>query len=449
MNLNYVGSVAERFMKFKTSVAGEEVAGSESIHNNFAVFIPKSLAAAQFATGAYDAAAVTADKAAVIKVTADNRNDVLATTGSLASQYAPIWNDGANTALVMYCIVFDDTDFAPTVTAGGIEWLPLTKAFKEFYFIAFFKVLFSEHYNGAVSTEEGSAFDDSNFYDMALCLSLLCENETELSAFICETQLEVFEEGAEDTNACKVMSLTEGEELDAAKTLLGSTKTTRAANFWGFLHLIGGKRTWLIVHNGAYMLPIIFGLYFSQTNASGTYIGNQLDKIRLTNDKVKPTGLPSRLNSAVNLNLGSYIYDNLDAKFVCYFNSISDTSLNNAQAMRSRTVAKVPFNIHALISYINYTASQAIADWRDSIDTLTNPHFCNEDSYKTIQSIVQNTVNAFAGLGRLSGISFSFPSFSSVRVGNSLKGNLVWSAQYEDTLGAVSFSGQVGFLVNE
>ena len=132
MNLNYVGSVAERFMKFRSALASTEEI-DENLFNALSIYIPKSLATAQFESGAYDGSKVTADKFAVITVTVDNYANVLKNTGALYAQWLPIFNDGTNLAVTLYCIVFDDTSFSPTLGAGAISWSPLTKAFKELY----------------------------------------------------------------------------------------------------------------------------------------------------------------------------------------------------------------------------------------------------------------------------------------------------------------------------
>lgn len=77
MNLNYVGSVAERFMKFRSSLATEENIDS-NLFNAISIYVPKSLAEANLATGSYTPSAVTADAYAVIAVTVDNYKKVLA-----------------------------------------------------------------------------------------------------------------------------------------------------------------------------------------------------------------------------------------------------------------------------------------------------------------------------------------------------------------------------------
>lgn len=431
-------------MKFRSSLASTEEI-NENLFNCISIYVPKSLAEAQFAPNAYDGDAVEGKKFAVITVTADNYAKVLASTGALYAQWLPIWNDGANVTVTLYCIVFDDTDFAPTVGAGAIAWEPLSHAFGELYFISYFKCLFSEHYDGRGGEGSGVDYDDSNYFDMALCLSSLCEGETTLSQYLCEIHNDVYEEGAEDPNVCKVMSLKRGEETEKCTTMAGSTKSERAEYFWGFVNLIGGNRTFMVVHNGSIMIPIVLASWFTEPNDSGQYVGNKLAKIRLSGSKVKPTGLPSVLNSDVNTNMGSYIYDNLDAKHVAYFNSISGNSLNDAQMFSDRTVADAPVTAWAIAKWIDYNTSQDLANWRDARSTLTKPKLCNEEAYGEIQNMLMANIKAFVGTGRITNISLSFPPFSEAKKGNNLEGIMVWNATYVDDLGSVTITGSIEF----
>lgn len=436
MNLNYVGSVAERFMKFRASLETEENV-SENIFNGVSIYLPKSLAITNLATGSYDAESITSDKYAVIAVTVDNYTTVLNTSGALFSQWKKVFNDDTNTAVTLYLIIFDDTDFTPVVQSNGIEWAPLTKAFKELYFISVFKTMFSEHYNGTTG--------DENYFDMALCLAQLCENESTLSFNLCEVQVTVFEDGAEDTNVCKVMSLTKSAEKEHCTTLTGSTLETRAQYFWGFINLIAPEHTEVHVHNGTFMIPIILGKWFTETNASGEYVGNKLAKIRLTGDAVKPTGLPSPLDSDVNQNLSSAIYEILDDKHVGYFISISSSSRNNAQLIRDRSISNFPITAYLITKWICYNASQALANYASASGTLTDPVLANEATYEYIQQLVQGVVNTFASTGRITNVTLKFPPFSEAKKGQSFQGTAVWSATYIDDLESVSLTGAVTF----
>lgn len=437
MNLNYVGSVAERFMKFRSSLATEEDV-SENIFNAVSIYVPKSLAGNNLADGSYNPEEITADKFAVIAVNVDNYKSVLKDTGALLSQWLPIFNDGVNSAVTLYIIIFDDTSFAPTVSAGAISWAPLTKAFKELYFISFFKTMFSEHYTG----NEGDG--DTNYFDMALCLAYQCELESTLSFCLCEAHVTVFEEGGEDTNACKVMSKTRGDETSHCKTLEGTNKEDRAQYFWGYLYLIAPNHTEFHIHNGSFMIPIILGKWFEDTNSSGEYIGNKLAKIRLSGTRVKPTGLPSPLDSDVNLNLVSSINEKLDEKFVGYFISISASSKNDAEFIRERSISNFPITAYAMSKWIDYKTSQDLADFVTTGSTLTNPVLVNEETYAQIQSRLISNIQKI-GYARLANTALDFPPFSEAKKGQSIEGTGAWSARYIDDFESVNISGTISF----
>lgn len=434
-------------MKFRSTLKTEEDI-SENLFNAVSIYVPKSLASANLASGSYEPSEVTADKYAVIPVTVDNYTSVLADGSVLLSQWLPIFNDGTNSAVTLYIIVFDDTEFAPTITAGAVTWAPLTKAFKELYFISFFKTIFSEHYDGKKVESDPAQetdYDDSNYFDMALALSYLCENESTLSFCLLETQVVVPSDGETDTNACKILSKTRGEETQHCTTLLGSTVADRAEYFWGYLLLIGFTHSSLIVHNGYYMIPIVLGKWFEDTNVTGQYIGNKLAKIRLSGTKVKPTGNPSPLNEDVNLNLDSAISDILDDKNVGYFISIADNSLNNAELVRERSGSNFPITAYMMSKWIDYQTAQDVAKYATATTTLTKPVLVNQKTYSVIQSMLVANIQLFAGLGRLENLVLDFPPYSEAKQGQWFKGTGVWSATYIDDLEGVEISGSISF----
>lgn len=443
MNLNYVGSVAERFMKFRSTLQTEEDVTS-NLFNAVSIYVPKSLAQANLASDSYTPSEVTADKYAVIPVTVDNYKSVLSDGSALLSQWIPVFNDGTNSAVTLYIIVFDDTGFAPTVTQGAVTWSPLTKAFNELYFISFFKTMFSEHYNGSKVVDGSNAYDDSNYFDMALALSYQCELESTLSFDLIEVNVDVPESDT-DPNACKVMTLTRGDETSHCETLVGSTKEDRAKYFWGYLNLIGFTHSAMHIHNGSYMIPIILGKWFESTNATGEYVGNKLAKIRLSGSKVKPTGLPSPLNSDVNLNLEPKFYEKLDEKRVGYFISIADGSDNNAELVRDRSGSNFPITAYMMSKWIDYNTSQSLAKFATENSTLTKPVLVNQKTYTTIQGMLAGNIQLFAGLGRLENIQINFPPFSEAKKGQSIECTGVWKATYIDDLESVEISGSISF----
>lgn len=444
MNLNYIGSVAERFMKFRSTLATEENV-SENPFNAISIYVPKSLASANINAEALDPTTVTADNFAVIAVTVDNYNAVLASTGSLLTQWLPVFNDGTNSSVTLYLIVFDDTDFAPTVAEKAIEWAPLKKAFDELFFISAFKVMFDTDYT-SLTDNEGTP-EINHYADLALCLSYLCHMESAFSVCLTELKVEVpATASTADGNAFKILSLSRGDETTHCTTLVGSDAEDRANYFWGYINLLGGNHTQVLIHNGTYMLPIVLGKWFEAPNDSGEFVGNKLAKIRLSGSAVKPTGLPSPLNTDVNLNLIPAWYENLDDKFVGYFISISSSSANNTELLRDRTVENFPVTAYIISKWVDYFTSQQIADFSASLETLTKPKLCNAQTYSEIQLILVNNLVKTTKMGsRITNLSYKFPSFAKAKKGNGFEGTAVWSATYVDDFDHVDFSGTINF----
>ena len=433
-------------MRFRSRLAETEGV-AENLFNAISIYVPKSLAQAQLSAESYDPATVTADTYAVIAVTVDNYKNVLADGSALLSQWLPVFNDGTNFEVKLYIIVFDDTGFAPTLTAGALTWSPLTKAFNELYFISLFKTMFSEHYDGSSVTHdpaEAGDYDDSNYFDMALALAYQCEIESTLSWDLIQVKVSIYD-GVSDTNACKIQSLTKADEIEHCTTLVGSTLADRAEYFWGYLNLIGGSHANLIVHNGNYLIPVILGRWFEEKNASGQFIGNKLAKIRLGGTLVKPTGNPSPLNADVNLNLPSSIYTILDDKLAGYFISITDASQSDSELIRDRSISNMPATAYAISKWIDYTTSQDMADYATSIQTLTKPVLVNMQTYQRLQNFLSNNIAKFATTGRIANIQIKFPPFSEAKKGNWFEGTAVWSAKYVDDLEGVNISGSISF----
>jgi len=224
MQFNYFGSVANRKVKFTSGITSVEEDTSVENFNSLIIMIPSFLAAGNIK--GYDGTGLTALKPVVKTVTADNYQDVL--TGELYRQWAAVFNSGANTAITVYLIVFlctpDTFGTYLTVTAASIDFAPLTTAFNKYYYAGYFKFMFSEHYDGTVSTVTGSAYDDSHYFDLALSLAYLVEKESTLSATIPFVKLDLT--GA-TVNNCGVLTYTKAEEI-AGMTALNESVTAYA-----------------------------------------------------------------------------------------------------------------------------------------------------------------------------------------------------------------------------
>lgn len=443
MNINHQGSSADRFMNFSSFLSSTSVGASPEIFNNFMVFVPSPLATANIVD--YFGTGITALQPIVKTVTADNYSDVL--QGALLEQWSPVFLSGANLDTTIYLVVFladDLTDLE--VTDTSIKLPSLTKAFNDLYHIAFWKSMFSETY-GAELTD---SITTETYYDLELCLAYLCEYETSLSYNLAFSKFYLDSEGALDTvkNPCLFASADITTEKTNGK--LNTDLDTRSKYFWGILLSIGGKRTWFITQSAddaysEFLTPVIFALYFNDKNDSGTYIGNKLCKIRLTDSTVKPTGYPSYLDTDVNMNLTDAMAELLDSKNICYFLSISGNSTANAQASKDVSIAGYPVIADTMAKYVDYYSSQAIANLLADTGTLTSPVLANEATYVKIQNIVLANIQKFAGTGRITNIVLDFPSYLEAKQGNTFVGSGVWSAVYVGDLESVTFSGSVSF----
>lgn len=433
-------------MQFRSSLATEESV-TENIFNAISIYMPYSLASRNITAEAMTGVTVDADNYAVLTVNADNYKDILA--GTALYDWKPVFNDDTNFEVTLYLIVFDDTGFSATVGDKSIEWNPLSKAFGDLYFISFFKTMFSEHRNGnKVESDpaEATDYNDSNYFDMLLCLSYLCENEASLSFCLAEVAVDVLAKATEtDSNPCKVQSLSRADETEHCTTLTGSTLADRAEYAWGYLNLIAPDHTMLYVHNGAFMTSIILAKWFEEKNESGMYLGNKLAKIRLNNARVKPTGLPSPLNSDVNLNLDKTVYTNLDEKHVGYFISVSSASDSNAELVRDRTIGNFPTNAYMMSKWICYQTSQDCANMVTANATLTKPYLTNQATYDAIKQLLLNNIQKMALTGRLVNAELNFPPLSDVVKGQTITGTGVWSATYVDDIESVRLTGTINF----
>jgi hypothetical protein len=153
MNVNYIGSLAQRKFKFSSSVTVTNVDNSD-LFNSVSVYLPKSFAAANIID--FDPSSVTQHSPALLALTVDNYVDEI--KGDLLSQLTPIFRDDSNYDVTVYIVVFFDTDASPTLWDKGstyITFSPLTEAYEELYFLSYVKLLYDPDYNGEDVTIAG------------------------------------------------------------------------------------------------------------------------------------------------------------------------------------------------------------------------------------------------------------------------------------------------------
>lgn len=441
MNATYVNSIAERFIRFRSGFAASVPARAD-LFNGHVIYMPSFLATANIID--YDGTSLTDDVPIVKVVTVDNYESVM--QGSLLAQYAPIFNDGANVDVILYIVVFNAADATAVqaglvVTASSIKFPALENAFKETYFIGFYKTMFSETYDG-VNT-------DAAYFDLALCLAYLCQYETTLSYALLFTRV-TLPLKATDTNICKIASVDKEVQVAACTALnvtIADIPKPRDAYFWGMLNFMTCDNTMLIVHSEPYnIIPLMLAKYFDVgKNGSGSYVGNKLSNIRLSGSRIKAMGTPSILNASVNANMPLEMAQRLDEMNVAYLVTISDASANDCALVRSTGIQGFPVNAYTIGKFVDYNSSQDAADWITAFETGTNPVLRNEQAYNTLQTIPIGYLQKFVtSPARLEQIRVVFPAFNELpKEKTAFTVTKTWEAKYVDDLASILVTGTI------
>jgi hypothetical protein len=441
MNATYVNSIAERFIRFRSGFAASVPARAD-LFNGHVIYMPSFLATANIID--YDGTSLTDDVPIVKVVTVDNYESVM--QGSLLAQYAPIFNDGANVDVILYIVVFNAADATAVqaglvVTASSIKFPALENAFKETYFIGFYKTMFSETYDG-VNT-------DAAYFDLALCLAYLCQYETTLSYALLFTRV-TLPLKATDTNICKIASVDKEVQVAACTALnvtIADIPKPRDAYFWGMLNFMTCDNTMLIVHSEPYnIIPLMLAKYFDVgKNGSGSYVGNKLSNIRLSGSRIKAMGTPSILNASVNANMPLDMAQRLDEMNVAYLVTISDASANDCALVRSTGIQGFPVNAYTIGKFVDYNSSQDAADWITAFETGTNPVLRNEQAYNTLQTIPIGYLQKFVtSPARLEQIRVVFPAFNELpKEKTAFTVTKTWEAKYVDDLASILVTGTI------
>lgn len=446
MNYNHKGSLAERFIKFSSAILASNDTSSE-IFNALSIYVPSTLAAANLID--VDITGIKTNP--VVKtVNVENYKDVL--TGDLLAQWQPIFRQDTNFDVMLHIIVFYVPDglgtdvFADylTVSANSIAYSYLTDAFERLWPASYIKTMFSPRYDGVTP---GTGYDDQNYFDLALCLAELCKNNLVLSYNLVMAKL-TLPLATPDTNVCKIISKTRAEELEAATALdvvIAGVTNPRRDFFWGMLTHMQAINTWVMVHSEPYnMFPIAFAQWFEARNEARIYVGNKLEKVRLSGTTVKPTGVPSLLNSEANENLPIAQATILDEKNVSYLISIADGTVNDSIVLRAKSVLGIPVPAAQISKIIDYDVSQAIAKLIADRSSTTTPFLRNAASYDKIKEILLMSIQRFAGIGRIDNIKLNFPSFSDLPASKTdISVSAGWSAVYIYDLEKIQISGAI------
>lgn len=448
-NVNYVGSLAERFIQFRSGVQSASESGGD-IFNSVLIFVPSVLVADNL-TGVV--APTTATTYTVKKVTYDDYSEVM--KGELLRQWGPLFRDGANVEASIIIVVFyvpDGTgtdiftDFL-TVAELTIEYAPLSVAFNDTYVTAFWKVLFDPNADGVTSAGD---LIHQYYFDLCLALASLCAQKRELSYHLSFVRT-LYPISTPDTNVCKIASMDRAAALSAATALdmapTGDYTKPRANLYVGMLNLLQASNTWLLDHSEKFnLLSEAFSLAFSSKNDSGTFVGNKISKIRLTGANVKPTGVPSALDSSINACIPRTIAERLDSLFVAYLVSLTGDSGNNAMVVSSLGITGTPVLADVIARWVDYNTSKQLAAMISAQSTLRNPILKNESSYVLIQNTLLTNLQRFAKNGRLVNIAINFPQYSELPASpTDIVVSAGWTADYVSDIGKIVISGTVVF----
>ena len=439
MNYNYSGSLAERFSQLATGLSAQNDIVVE-LFNNHVIYMPSTLAAANLV--GVDIAGIK-DAPVVVKVDVDTYADLL--KGDILAQWQPIFRQDSNFDVTLYVVVFYVPDgsgldvFSDHLTVGAlsIDYSYLTTAFGLTKIGGFWKSLFSPSYDAT----------DANFFDLSLCLAYLCKLDVGMSFNLSFLKL-AYPLEVVDTNPCKIGSKTKAEEIAAATALnvvIAGVTDPRIDYYWGMLNLIQALNTWVVAHSEmVYLFPIIFAEWFAARNAAKVYVGNKLEKQRLSGSNIKPTGYPSILDSSVNVNLPLAQATILEDKFVSFLMSVGDDASNDSVILRAKSVTGYPVTATAIAKIIDYDTSQAIAKMMVAQDSVNKPVLKNDDTYKKIQNMLLSNIQRFAVVGRLTEIDTGFPAYADLPVSKTdIVVSAAWKATYVYDLEKVQISGSV------
>ena len=444
MNLNYEGSLAERFFKFRTDVFGEEEKAT-SLFNDITVYIPSDQAETYIKSSFLE----TLDENKtdqLLAINVDNYKEYLTETAQ--TYWGRIFNKDSNNFCTMYFVIFR-CDTTVTESQNGEECLTilneqLSYSFERFKYLSYFKTM--------PGLATGLNSTTATVY-LAICLSRLCEKHSVISCMI----YDVFSTISDATNPSEAQTYyftREAEELAVTGLPLEQVQpgdTSPIKYFWGYLNAYGGKNTSVVfqsVDSTENNTPvsswsIILGKWFEETNATGGFVGNKLDHIRLTGEGVHPSGVRSDVDTSIYLNLDKKYYENLDAKNVGYFISIASNTGNDAEVISSKSLDGVPVTARMISRWVDFEASQDTAKYVSSLTTLTKPVLADETAYNNIINILVSKLQLFTG--RVQNISLDFPPYTEAKQGNTFKGHGVWKAYYIGDLEGCDISGSVAF----
>jgi hypothetical protein len=187
------------------------------------------------------------------------------------------------------------------------------------------------------------------------------------------------------------------------------------------------------VHNPA---MVQLGVTLAALNTSGTYVGNKLDFQAVTFTASGTAGANVSASGLANCAiLGVAVFTTLG-------NGTGQVALEGATAGRGWVTGLTFSGIGSrwLVNYVDTVASINCAQY------LAQPgRFKNNDTYQGCLLILQNQLNLFAGIGRLSGVKITAPPFDQLpaAAGGVIVVPDAWEAWYNDNLRQITVYGKL------
>ena len=286
----------------------------------------------------------------------------------------------------------------------------------------------------------------SKFFDLSLALALLCRGDRQLSVFISLVRVTLPLEDP-DVNRCLIASK---NTIEGQTEFMQSIQNDdREKYYWGALYLMRCTNTWVLVHSeSAYIITNILAEWMAGRNSSGQFVGNKLSLIRLSGSTIKPFGVPSWLNGAVNENYTDAFagFDELCVGFLASIadNTLQDSCLSSARCVPDGLKKGFPVNALMISKFVDYASSQDVAKLITDKGTLVNPVLTDEYAYNRIQEIFKANLSKFVPTRRIVNIQMKFPSFTLAKTGlTELTMASAWEAIYVDDLDKVTVIGGI------
>jgi hypothetical protein len=189
----------------------------------------------------------------------------------------------------------------------------------------------------------------------------------------------------------------------------------------------------LIYHPSTTMNPALvqLGATMAAVNSTGTYVGNKLDFTAVSNFTA---------SGAAGANLTAAQIAQIQTTYGdSFFTTLGDGS-GRVVAEKWATPLGSVIGAVWMTNYIDITSAIYVAQYIASSSQLG---FKNNDSYQACLAVLQKQLNLFIGLGRLSNVQITAPTFSNLPAasGGTITVPNAWTGKYNDNLRQVTVYG--------